>query len=180
MRLGKHWRAAGVGLGTAVGFALLAGSAAAASGPQPMSPQDFVNAAGQSDAYEIAAGQLILTDSQDPKVRSFAQTMIADHQKTSADLSAAARASALEPPGMILGGDQQKMLSALQSQKGADLDRSFLVQQVNAHTAALVTEQGYLAQGADPNLRKAAQGAVTLIEHHLETAKQMVADMPAS
>jgi putative membrane protein len=179
MRLVKRVRAAGLAVVTAVNLVLVATSAAAATGPQPMSPQVFVNAAGQSDAYEIAAAQLVLTQSQDPKVRAFAQAMIADHQKTSADLGAAAQASKLEPPGMILGGDQQKMLSGLQSEKGADLDRSFMVQQVNAHTAALVTEQGYLAQGGDPNLRKAAQGAVPLIEHHLEMAKQMVAGMPA-
>jgi putative membrane protein len=81
---------------------------------------------------------------------------------------------------MTLGGDQQRMLGALQSQKGADLDRSFMLQQVNAHAAELVTERGYLAQGTDPNLRRAAQGAVPLIEHHLEMAKQTAADMAAS
>ena len=145
-----------------------------------ISTRVFVNAAGQSDAYELASAQLILTQSMDPKVRQFAQQMIEDHRKTSADLAAAAQASRLDPPPAGPGGDQQKMLSALQSQKGADLDRSFMTQQVNAHTAALVTEQGYLAKGADPNLRKAAQGAVPLIEHHLDMAKRMVAEMPAS
>jgi putative membrane protein len=180
MPVGKQRRPANLGIVTVLGLVLVAGTTTAANGPQPMSPQAFVNAAAQSDAYEIAAGQLILTQSQDPRVRAFAQAMLAEHQKTSADLRAAAQASHLEPPGMTLGGDQQRMLGALQSQKGADLDRSFMLQQVNAHAAELVTERGYLAQGTDPNLRRAAQGAVPLIEHHLEMAKQTAADMAAS
>jgi putative membrane protein len=150
-----------------------AGSAAGAAAAQPLPAQPFVNAAAQSDAYEIAAGQLILTQSVDPKVRQIAEQMIEDHRKTSADLTAAAQASRLDPPEPGLGGDQQRMLSALQSLKGADLDRGFMIQQINAHAAALVTEQEYLAAGSDPNLRKVARGAILLIERHLEMARRM-------
>jgi putative membrane protein len=81
---------------------------------------------------------------------------------------------------MTVGGDQQRMLSTLQSQTGADLDRSYLVQQVNAHTAALVTEQEYVSSGTDPILRRAAQGAVPLIEQHLAMVKRMTAALPGS
>jgi putative membrane protein len=164
------------GLAAFLSSCLLAGAAAA----QPMSAQDFVNAAARSDAYEIAASQLILAQSRDQAVRGFAQQMIEDHRRTSSELAAAAAAAKLDPPAMIVGGDQQRMLSALQSQKGADLDRSYVTQQVNAHTAALVTEQGYLASGNEPSLRKAAQGPVPLIEHHLAMVKRMSATLPAT
>jgi putative membrane protein len=164
------------GLGVVLSVCAVAGLAAA----QPMSAQDFVNAAGQSDAYEIAAGQVMLTQSKNAAVRVFAQQMIEDHRKTSADLTAAATQSNLESPPLIVGGDMQRLLSALQSQKGEDLDRSFITQQVNAHTAALVTEQGYIGAGTDPNLRRAAQRAVPTIEHHLEMAKRMGAAPPAN
>jgi putative membrane protein len=161
-----------------VATAMLGALAAASSATaQPMPGQDFVNAAAQSDAFEIASGELILTQSTDANVRRFAQQMIADHRKTSADLTAAAQASQLSPPPPGLSGDQQRLLSALQSQKGQDLDRSFMTAQVNAHAAALATQQGYLADGSDPNLRKVAQGAVPLIEHHLEMARRLRAEM---
>jgi putative membrane protein len=140
---------------------------------QPMPAQDFVNGAAQSDAFEIASGELVLTQSTDANVRRFAEQMIADHRKTSADLTAAAQASHLAPPPPGLSGDQQRSLSGLQSQKGQDLDRSFMTAQVNAHAAALATQQGYLAEGSDPNLRKVAQAAVPLIKGHLQMAKRL-------
>jgi putative membrane protein len=151
--------------------ALLAGSAAHA---QPaMSSEDFASTAAQSDQYEIMAGRLAVAQSQDPRVRAFAQQMIDDHTRTSEGLVRAVEASGLPAPPNGLGGDQQRMLSALQSTKGINLDRAYVVQQVNAHTAALATEQSYAASGADANLRKAAQSAAPLIQHHLEMAQQM-------
>jgi hypothetical protein len=55
--------------------------AAGAAAAQPISAQDLVNAAAQSDAYEIAASQLILTQSGDQAVRSIAQQMIDDRRR---------------------------------------------------------------------------------------------------
>lgn len=158
---------------------LVAGAAALLAAPAwaepPMSAQDFVNAAAQSDFYEIQAANVVLKQSDNAQVRGFAQMMIDDHTRTSEALRQAAMASSLPPPPMALSGDQQGMLSALQSMKSPDLERAYITQQVNAHTSALVTEQGYAASGADPNLRKAAQSAVPIIQHHLEMARQMKA-----
>jgi len=157
----------------------LAGLAAASVvHAQPAPAQDFVNGAAQSDAYEIAAGELALTQSADPEVKRFAQQMIQDHRKTSADLAQAAAAASLAPPPPVVGGDQARMLSALQSQKGPDLDRSFWTQQVNAHTAALVTQQDYVAKGTEPHLRALAQAAAPLIQRHLEMARRAAAAAP--
>jgi putative membrane protein len=146
----------------------------------PMSPRDFLSAAAQSDQYEIEAGRVALTQSENGRVRAFAQQMVDDHTRTGEALREAARASGLPPPPSAMSGDQQKMLSALQSMTGADLDRTYATQQVNAHTAALVTEQAYAAAGSDPNLRKVAQSGAPLIEHHLGMARQMKASLGGS
>ena len=159
----------------AIGLGAVAAGAAAAA--QPSQASDFVNAAAQSDAFETVSGRLVLTQSSDPKIRAFAQQMVDDHAKTTADLRAAVQASKLPQPIPGLNGDQQKLLNALQSLKGADLDRSFMTQQIDAHAAALATEQDYLSAGADPNLRKVAQGAAPVIGRHLEMARQMRASM---
>jgi putative membrane protein len=163
---------------------LLGGGVAAAQPKKPPAPEmktkDFLNAAGESDQYEIQAGRTAAAESQDAGVRAFAQQMVDDHSRTSQALMQAASASGLPPPSKVLGGDQQKMLNALQSLKGRDFDKAYVTQQVMAHTSALVTEQGYAASGPDPNVRKAAQDAVPLIQHHLQMAQQMKAQMGGS
>src|SRR4051812_44761786 len=120
----------------------------------------FVAAAAHSDNYEILAGRLILTQSQDQRVRGFAQQMIDHHTQTSATLAKAATTAGLPPPPKTLGGDQQQMLAGLQSLKGPDLDRAYMTQQVNAHTSALVTHQTYAASGDNGDLKAAARSAV--------------------
>jgi putative membrane protein len=145
--------------------------------PKPPSPDDFANAAAQSDQYEIQAGRVALIQAVNPRVKAFAQQMIDAHQQTSAALLGAVRASELKPPPPIMGADQARMLSALQSMKGADFDKAYATQQVNAHVAALVTEQSYANDGSDANLRRAAQAAIPMIQHHLEMAREIEASL---
>ena len=148
-----------------------------ASAQPQMSAEDFVSAAAQSDLYEIDAARVVLTQSQNPQIRAFAQQMIDAHTKTSEALKQATMASGLPPPPMALSGDQRSLLGALQSLKGADLDHAYVTQQVNAHTSALVTEQAYAMSGSDANLRTVARSTTPIIQHHLEMAQQMMASM---
>ncbi len=158
-------------------FAFAAGQAAAQ--PKPPSPEDFANAAAQSDQYEIQAGRVALIQALNPQVKVFAQQMIDAHTQTSMALLVAVRSSGLKPPPPIVGADQARMLGALQSTKGADFDKAYATQQMNAHVAALVTEQGYANDGSDANLRRAAQASVPIIQHHLEMARALQASLPA-
>jgi putative membrane protein len=169
------FRAISFALGAAL--AVVVASTAAAEKPA-MTAEAFANAAAQSDQYEIQAGRLILTQSQNPQVRAFAQQMVDHHTRTRQALTQAAAASGLPPPSETLSTDQQGMLGGLQSLKGPDLDRTYLTQQVNAHTSALVTQQDYAKSGGDENLRKAAQSATPLIQHHLEMAKGLKEALP--
>ena len=146
--------------------------------PKPSSPDDFANAAAQSDQYEIQVGRVALIQGMDPRIKAFAQQMIDAHMQTSAALLDAVRASGLKPPPPIMGADQARMLSALQSMKGADFDKAYATQQVNAHVAAMVTEQGYASDGSDANLRRAAQAAIPAIQQHLGMARELEASLP--
>ncbi len=151
----------------------VAAHAVSAKSPGAMSATDFAQAAAQSDQFEILEGRTVLAQSRNLQVRAFAQQMIQDHTQTTAALRQAAMKSGLTPPTPSLGGDQAKMLGSLQSLRGPDFDRAYAKQQALAHTSALVVEQGYAAQGADPNLRQAAQSAVPMIQQHLRQAQQM-------
>lgn len=148
-------------------------AAAAAEAANAMSPEAFLNLAAASDQYEIQAGRIAEVQGAAPQVKAFAREMVEAHSRTRQSLEAAGRAAALPPPALVVNGDQQRMLSALQSLKGAEFDKAYLTQQVNAHVSALTTVQAYASAGTEPHLREAAKAAAPLVEHHLATARAL-------
>ena len=156
--------------------ALAAASAATtawAQTPIPPAASDFALMAAQSDEYEIQAGRTAAVQATDPRVRSFAEEMINEHTRTSQTMREAMASSGLQPPPPALSSDQARLLSALQSLRGAEFDRTYARQQVLAHDVALAVAQSYAGAGSDPNLRRAAQTAVPLIQHHLDMAQKL-------
>jgi putative membrane protein len=146
----------------------------------PPTPKDFAMVAAQSDQYEILAGRVAVTQSQDPRVRAFAQAMIDEHSRTSADLAKAVAASGLPPPPPTIGSDQAPLLAALQSLRGADFDKTYVKQQVLAHQQALAVERSFAEAGADRNMQAVARATVPVIQHHLEMAQQIEATLGGS
>lgn len=161
---------------------LLAGGFAfgAAAQAPPVTPDDFVAAAGTSNQYELMAANVALTESPNGKVRAFAQQMKQDHAAANASLSKAATASGLKPPAAVIAGDQAHLLGALQSLRGQKFDHAYAHQQTLAHLAALATERGYARTGTDTNLRNAANADVPMIERHLHAAQALEHSMASA
>ena len=63
-------------------------SGTAGSRAEVVTAAEFVRAAASSDLFETQAGRLALERSQNQRVRSFAQEMVQDHQKTTEALRA--------------------------------------------------------------------------------------------
>ena len=137
--------------------------------------RDFVAAAAESDAFEMAEAESALALSKDPQVLAFARMMIRDHSQTSQALRNAATSAGLAPPPMGVGAGLSPFLAALQSERGAAFDRAYWRQQALAHRAALVTQQNYAATGDVPALRRTATAAIPIIESHLTMAERMSA-----
>jgi putative membrane protein len=162
---------------------LLAGAALAGAAVCPAAAQEagsrqtreFVQAAVQTDTFEILEAQTVLAQSTDPQVRAFAQQMIEAHSATSAALKAAATRAGLEPPPEALSSDQSALLGALQSLRGPEFDKMYIRHQALGHRSALVTEQTYATSGDQSDVRAAAASAVPAIAHHLQMAEQMQA-----
>ncbi|MBV9528157.1 DUF4142 domain-containing protein [Sphingomonas sp.] len=157
------------------GASLLLASAAEAQTPIPPAPKDFATMAVQSDTYEVTAAQDALTQATDPRVRSFAQRMIADHSRDRAAVKQAAAASGLKPPPDAMDTDQARLLSAIQSLRGPDFDRVYVKQQVLAHVEAATVAGSFAGSGADPSLRRSAQTSLPMIQGHLQMAQQLLA-----
>ncbi len=142
--------------------------------------REFVQAAAQSDQFEILEAQTVLTQSKDPRVLAFAQQMIRDHTATSQALRQATASAGLKSPPMAMGDDQAHMLGALQSLRGPDFDKAYVKQQAFAHRSALLVEQNYASSGDNPSLRQVASAATPAIGSHLAMAEQMRTAMGGS
>jgi putative membrane protein len=154
-------------IGVLAASAIVAGATAAPPAGTRMT-RDFVQAAAQTDEFEIMEATTALAQSHDAQVRSFAQAMIQAHRQTTADLKQAVAKAGLEQPKSGLSGDHSAFLAALQSQRGADFDRTYLKQQMLGHHSALAVMQGYAASGDDPTVRQVAIAAVPILTSHLQ------------
>ena len=137
--------------------------------------RNYVEAAGQSDAFEKLEADTALAQSSDPRVRAFAKQMLQDHQRLSDALRQATTQAGVKPPPMGVGADQAPLLGALQSLRGPEFDRLYWRQQALAHHSALTTTRIYASNGDDPVIRNAAAEALPIISAHLAMAEQMSA-----
>lgn len=146
----------------------------AARDATPTARDAYVQAAALSDQYEIQSSQLARSRAQRPEVRDFAQMMIDHHTQSTEQLWAAARASGMVRTHVwMLPPEGVKMMDALNKAYGADFDRLYMRQQVQAHEAALALHGGYATGGDAAALRAVAAAAVPVVTQHLERARAL-------
>lgn len=151
----------------------LAATPAVAQDTGSRQTREFVQAAVESDTFEIMEAYTALAQSSDPKVTEFARQMIHDHGETSRKLGEAATSAGLKPPPMAVGASQSPFLAALQSARGREFDKAYWQQQALAHRSALTVIQQYAETGDNPPLRGMASATVPVIRRHLAMADQM-------
>lgn len=150
------------------------GMAGANAGPTSAATggQGFANTAAASDAFEIATSKLAAANGKSPAIKSFASKMITAHTESTQKLKAAA--SSAKPaitPDPTLSADQQQRVEALKGKTGADFDKAYAAEQVNAHQATLDALKSYSASGDVPELKALAAKMVPTVTAHLNMAK---------
>lgn len=164
--------AAALALAACASDDMAAATAAAAGDMTPTGRAAYVEMAAASDLYEIQSSQLATSRAQSAEVRAFAQMLIEHHMMTTQQLTAAATAAGT-PPSPRLMPMQAEMISQLQGANGAEFDRIYLRQQVQAHEMALALHQNYARNGDTPSLRTVASAAVPIIRQHLDRARAL-------
>ena len=147
---------------------MLAGSAMAAP-PTPV----YLAKAGASDLYEKTSSQIVLASTHNQGVRRFANMMIVDHSKSTANVKAAAMRSGMRAKPPMLNPMQTRMVRDLRQARGADRDRVYIEQQKQAHQMALALQQDYAATGSTPALRRTAGNIVPVVQHHIDMLNGM-------
>ena len=153
-----------------------AGTSATGSRAAALTAAAFARTAAMSDLYEMEASRLADQRSQNAQVKQFAQHMLRDHQKTTDELKGLLPqiqgVSASQLP-TSLDQQHQALVQQLQGAQGAQLDRLFAQQQIQAHQTAVELFRAYAQSGDDAQLKRWASQTLPSLEEHLRQAQQL-------
>jgi putative membrane protein len=124
----------------------------------------------------MEASRLADQRSQNAQVKQFAQHMLRDHQKTTNELKGLLPqiqgVSASQLP-TSLDQQHQALVQQLQGAQGAQLDRLFAQQQIQAHQTAVDLFRSYAQSGDNAQLKQWASQTLPSLEEHLRQAQQL-------
>ena len=153
-----------------VGGVVPAASAQMKAGPGPMvmpADYEFVAKAAYGGWGEIAAAQIALQNSGDPRIRNLANMMIADHTAANQELAALAASRGITAP-TTPDSARQGTVAVLRQMNGPAFDSAFLTQQVADHRVAITLFETEASTSADPALRGFAQRQLPVLQRHLQ------------
>jgi putative membrane protein len=136
---------------------------------------DFVKEAATSDMFEIQSSQ-IAQERGNASEKSFAATMIKDHQKTSEDLKSMISSGDLKAElPTALDSSHQSKIDKLKSLKGADFSSRYDGDQLDGHKDAVSLFERYAKGGDNSKLKDWADKTLPTLRHHLKMAQDLTA-----
>ena len=137
--------------------------------------EDFVKQAAISDIFEIQSSKLA-EERGNAAEKSFAATMIKDHEKTTSDLKSMVSGGELKVTlPTELDSSHQSKIDKLKSLKGADFSSRYDSDQVDGHKDAVSLFERYAKGGDHPKLKEWADKMLPTLHHHLEMAQDLAA-----
>jgi putative membrane protein len=146
---------------------------------KPMTDQEFVDFAAQTDMTEAHLGQMAADQAGEQAVTDYAQMLVTDHTADYNQLTAvAAKANLVVPKG--LDAAHEKMVMPFHSLKGAAFDHKYIQEMIAGHTHAIAvyTKESSDAQNAD--LKAYASQTLPTLQKHLDGAKDLAKPKPRS
>ena len=145
----------------------------ASNAAMPTDASGFANTVAGSDLYEIESAKLAADKASNADVKSLAQHIRTDHEKSSAELKGAAGTAKISVAPK-LDAEKQAMLDQLKTvARGADFDKLYVEQQKTAHQKALDLLQGYSSSGDNEALKGFATKASGVVKSHLDQANSI-------
>lgn len=138
----------------------------------PMTDQQFVDFAAQTDMMEANLGQLAGTAGDAQGVKDYGQMLATDHTADYKQLSDVAKQANLNVPSAI-DEEHNKLLSPMYKLKGAAFDKKYAADMVAGHTKAIEIYKKEASDAQNSALKSYAQEAVPVLQKHLDGAKDL-------
>ncbi len=138
-----------------------------------MTGAEYVKKAGASDLFEIQSSKLVLATTKNAKLKAFANEMVTDHNKSTADVKAAAMAGKVMAGPPMLDAMEASNVAKLKATTGTARDTMYIAQQKTSHQMALALQEGYSMNGSVAPLKAAAAKIVPVVKHHIAALSAM-------
>lgn len=146
---------------------------AEANANTPMSDQQFVDFAAQTDMVEANMGQMAQQQSDQQSVKDYGQMLETDHTADYHQLQDVAKQANLNVPNAIDDEHNKAMIGPFSKLKGAAFDRRFVPGMVTGHTQALEIYKKEADNAQNQALKNYAQQAIPVLQKHLDDAKNL-------
>ncbi|HEY3625063.1 MAG TPA: DUF4142 domain-containing protein [Terracidiphilus sp.] len=138
----------------------------------PMTDQQFVDFAAQTDMVEAHLGQLAGEAAAAQPIKDYAQMLVTDHTADYKQLSDVAKQANLTVPSAI-DDEHNKMIGPFEKLKGAAFDKKYEAEMVAGHTKAIAIYKKEAEDAQNPALKSYAQQVLTVLQKHLDGAKDL-------
>lgn len=139
----------------------------------PMSDQEFINFAGQTDMVDANLGKLAGTAASSEPTKEFAQKLVADQTGDFDQLSKVAQKASFTVPDAIDQEHNRTMIDPFQKLKGASFDHRFAKEMIAGETKSIDVYKREAADAQNPALRTYAEEALPILQSHLSDAKSL-------
>jgi putative membrane protein len=146
---------------------------------EPMTDQQFVDFAAQTDMMEAHLGQLASSSASAQGVKDYAQMLVTDHTNDYTQLNAVAtKANLVMPKG--LDDAHNKMIAPFEKLQGAAFDRRYVQEMVAGHTKAIAVYTKEASDAQNPDLKAYANQVLPVLQKHLDGAKDLQKAKPSA
>lgn len=132
----------------------------------------FIEKAARSGLGEVRMARLAAEKSVDPRVRSFAQQMITDHEKANAELNELAARK-----GVGLPTDEENHIEhqfkALSDKTGNDFDKRFIGHMTDEHEDDVELFEKASRKSDDPEIAAFASRQLPILQEHHRMAQEI-------
>lgn len=141
------------------------------------SDREFIALATSSHMLEVESGQMALEKSKNSSIRAFAQHMVDDHAKTSAELRELATSVGAAPPA-AMAPPHAAHLQKLGALDGAEFDREYAAQVgVAAHQEAVALFERASREAANADVRGFTDKTLPDLRKHLQEGQTLAKNL---
>jgi putative membrane protein len=138
--------------------------------------EKFLKDFARANADEVAAGKLAAEKAENSQVKQFGQHMVDDHSKVINKVESIAsryNVNVKDSPDL----KHKAATAMLEKRDGAKFDQEYIKSQVKDHQQVVEMLQKEIREGQDPSVKQLAQQALPDVQHHLDLAKQLQAQV---
>lgn len=139
----------------------------------PSAPDaEFVAKASVGNTFEMEEAKLAVERATDPRIKAYAQKMLADHGDAMRKLQDAAGKAGAKSE-MVLDKPHQATLNNLKGFSGTDFDKIYVADQTASHAETVALLSDYKQNGQNASLKSWTNDALPIVKGHFADINAM-------